>query len=79
MVYWYGRFALGVRPVMDTRHRIVGPFRLDWVHLQFHNHRLDPATKGRHLMRLRDRTLCDSTEYEARRGELEARWPAEER
>jgi hypothetical protein len=51
----------------------VGPFTNNIAIRLFHNHRLDPATKGKHLIRLPDRTLVWSGEYEQRLREYERR------
>jgi hypothetical protein len=44
----------------------LGPFTINAAFIMFHNHRLDPASKGRYIMRLPDRTLVWSDEYEQR-------------
>jgi len=49
----------------------VGPFTISAALIMFHNHRLDPASKGKHLIRLPDRTLVYLDEYEQRLRELQ--------
>ena len=49
----------------DIRYYI-GPFTNNSAFRLYHNHRLDPAMKGRHVRRLPDRTLVWSDEYEER-------------
>lgn len=44
----------------------LGPFTNNNSFRLYHNHLLDPATKGRHIIRLPDRTLVWSDEYEQR-------------
>ncbi len=44
----------------------LGPFTINCSLIMYHNYRLDPASKGRHLMRLPDRTLGWPDEYEQR-------------
>ena len=44
----------------------VGHFTNNAASRLFHNHSLDPATKGRHIIRLPDRSLVWSDEYEQR-------------
>ena len=50
-----------------------GPFTNNNAIRLFHNHALDPATKCRHAIRLPDRTLVWSEEYEQRLQEYESR------
>ena len=50
-----------------------GPFMNNNAFRLYHNHRLDPATKGRHIRRLPDRTLVWSDEYEQRLREYESK------
>jgi hypothetical protein len=49
----------------------VGPFTISGSFIMFHNHRLDPASKGRYLMRLPDRTLVWLDDYEQRLREFQ--------
>ncbi len=51
----------------------VGPFTISAEFIMYHNHRLDPASKGRYLMRLPDRTLVCLDEYEQRLREYESK------
>ena len=44
----------------------IGPFTISAEYILYHNHRLDPASKGRYLMRLPDRSLVWLDEYERR-------------
>lgn len=44
----------------------IGQFTISGSFIMFHNHRLDPASKGRYIIRLPDRTLVWSDEYEQR-------------
>jgi hypothetical protein len=50
----------------------VGPFTISGSFIMFHNHRLDPASKGRYLMRLPDRTLVWLDDYEQRMREFQS-------
>ncbi len=43
-----------------------GPFTISAEFILYHNHRLDPASKGRYAMRLPDRSLVWLEEYEQR-------------
>jgi hypothetical protein len=51
----------------------MGPFTNNNAIRLFHNHQLDPATKGKHVIRLPDRILVWSDEYEQRLHEYESR------
>jgi len=54
----------------------VGPFTISTALILFHNHRLDRASKGRHLMSLPDRTLVWLDEYEQRLREYHSKAPS---
>ena len=49
---------------MSNIRHYLGPFTINNSIRLFHNHRLDPATKGKHIIRLPDRTLVWSDVYE---------------
>ncbi len=49
----------------------IGPFTISAELILYHNHRLDPASKGRYLMRLPDRSLVWLEEYDQRLREYE--------
>jgi len=59
--------------IMSDLRRYIGPFTNNAAFRLYHNHRLDPATKGRHIIRLPDRTLAWSDEYEQRLRKYEAK------
>ena len=42
----------------------VGPFHIDAACQEFHDHRRDPACRGRYMMRLPDGALAWRDEYE---------------
>ena len=58
---------------MNSVRRYIGPFTDNAAIRLYHDHRLDPATKGKHIIRLPDRTLVWSDEYEERLREYEAK------
>jgi hypothetical protein len=51
----------------------LGPFTNNNSFRLYHNHLLDPATKGKHIIRLPDRTLVWSDEYEQRLREYQSK------
>jgi hypothetical protein len=50
----------------------LGPFTSNNSFRLYHSHLLDPATKGKHIIRLPDRTLVWSDEYEQRLREYQS-------
>lgn len=51
----------------------LGPFANNNSFRLYHNHQIDPATKGKHIIRLPDRMLVWSDEYEQRLRECQAK------
>ncbi len=49
---------------MSNTADFLGPFTIKFSLIMYHNCRLDPASKGKHLMRLLDRILVWPDEYE---------------
>jgi hypothetical protein len=66
-------FSVGQETCMSDIGHYVGPFAQNAAIRLFHNHRLDPATKGKHLIRLPDRSLVWSDEYEQRLREYQSK------